>query len=136
MSPPSNSGAERLRVLVVDDDEIVLAGLSATLESDGFDVVSSRSGYDAVDVLARGTSFALVITDLMMPGLSGIGVLERVRAVAPETPVVVLSGFPKRGLADEAIRKGADEFLVKPVDYNRLRRTLRSLLHFEEALPG
>ena len=122
--PPRGNDA---KILVVDDDEIVLEGLCATLERDGYDVAVARSGYAAVGELGRNR-FGLVITDLMMPGLSGIGVLERVRQLAPQTPVVVLSGYPRRNLADEALRKGANEFLVKPVDYIRLRQTVRSLL--------
>lgn len=116
-------GRKGRRILLVDDDEIVLQGLMSALERDGFEVVRAENGYEAVDALAR-SRFALVITDLKMPGLSGIGVLERARRVSPETRVVVLSGFPSRDAADEALRKGADEFLVKPVDYARLRETV------------
>jgi len=118
---------EANRILIVDDDDIVLAGLSATLENAGFETVSCRSGYDAIDELSR-SHFPVVITDLMMPGLSGIGVLERVRELSPTTRVVVLSGYPRRGVADEALRKGARHFLVKPVDHERLRHTVQSLM--------
>jgi len=135
MPTPQALSTEPTRVLLVDDDEMVLAGLSATLESDGFQVVASPSGYAALDELSRGR-FALVITDLMMPGLSGIAVLERVRVVAPETPVVVLSGYPRRSLAEEALSKGAGEFLIKPVDYTVLRKTMRSLLGEEGVIRG
>ena len=122
-----HSNADSGKILVVDDDEIVLAGLCATLEGDGYEVATAPSGYAAVAELSRDR-FDLVITDLMMPGLSGIGLLERVRAEWPETPVIVLSGYPRRNLADEALRKGADEFLVKPVDYGQLRKSVRALL--------
>ncbi len=110
-------------ILIVDDDDMVLVGLRATLDRDGYDVVVARSGYAAVDALSR-RSFALVITDLMMPGLSGIGVLEEALRLSPETRVVVLSGYPTRSAADEALRKGADEFLLKPIDYAQLRETV------------
>ena len=114
MHPPE-ADAPRHRILVVDDDEMVLQGLSASLERDGYRVSVQRSGDAAVQRLSRDR-FDLVITDVMMPGLSGIGVLERVRAMSPDTNVVVLSGYPRRDLAEEAMRKGADEFLVKPVN--------------------
>ena len=112
-------------ILIVDDDDIVLVGLRATLERDGYDVVVARSGYAAVDALSS-RRFELVITDLMMPGLSGIGVLEQVRKVSPGTRVVVLSGYPRRSAADEALRRGADEFLLKPIDYAQLRETVHA----------
>jgi DNA-binding NtrC family response regulator len=110
-------------ILIVDDDDIVLVGLRATLKRDGYDVVVARSGYAAVDALAR-QHFGLVITDLMMPGLSGIGVLEEALRLSPETRVVVLSGYPRRSAADEALRKGAAAFLLKPIDHARLRETV------------
>ncbi len=112
-------------ILIVDDDDIVLVGLCAMLERDGYDVVVARSGYAAVDALSN-RRFELVITDLMMPGLSGIDVLEQVHRVAPGTRVVVLSGYPRRSVADEALRRGADEFLLKPIDYAQLRETVHA----------
>jgi DNA-binding NtrC family response regulator len=127
MLTPHTRTTGRQRILVVDDDAIVLAGLRATLEREGYDVEVSRSGYAAIDALSPGR-FALVITDVMMPGLSGLELLERVRELAPETHVVVLSGYPRRELADDALEKGAAEFLVKPVDSERLRTTVRALL--------
>ena len=126
LTPPTHTTGHP-RILVVDDDEIVLAGLRATLGREGYGVEVSRSGYAAIDALSSGR-FALVITDVMMPGLSGLELLERVRELAPETHIVVLSGYPRRELADEALKKGAAEFLVKPVVSERLRRTVRALL--------
>jgi len=123
MAAPPRPAQQPRGILVVDDDHIVLVGLRTTLERDGYDVVVARNGYEAVDALSR-RRFGLVITDLMMPGLSGIGVLERVRSVSPATRVVVLSGYPRRSAANEALRKGADEFLLKPIDYARLRETV------------
>jgi len=127
MLSPHQRKPQATRVLVVDDDEMVLVGLSAGLENDGFEVTTSTSSHAALEELSRG-SFALVITDMMMPGPSGIAVLERVQATTPRTPVVVLSGFPLRSLAQEALRKGAKEFLAKPIPYATLRKTMRSLL--------
>jgi DNA-binding NtrC family response regulator len=114
-------------ILIVDDDEMVLVGLSETLAREGYEVVIARGGYAAVDALSRH-SFALVITDLMMPGLSGIGVLEETHRLSPETRVVVLSGYPTRAAADEALRKGADEFLLKPIGNALLRKTVSTQL--------
>lgn len=115
-------------ILLVDDDEMVLAGLDATLRHDGYHVVTVRSGYAALEALQHGAGFDLVITDLKMPGLSGIEVLECVGELSPATRVVVISGFPQRDLAEEALRKGAREFLLKPVDHARLRTVVQTHL--------
>lgn len=119
------------RILVVDDDEIVAAGLLAALRRDGYDVLVTHNGYAALDALSH-EDFALVLTDLKMPGMSGIEVLQQVRRLQQRTPVVVMSGYANRQAADEALEWGADEFLVKPVDYVRLRDTLR--MHIAQAV--
>jgi DNA-binding response OmpR family regulator len=72
-------------ILIVDDDEMVLVGLSETLAREGYEVVIARGGYAAVDALSRH-SFALVITDLMMPGLSGIGTGSRPKRASWSSP--------------------------------------------------
>lgn len=124
---PSTTRRAQARILLVDDDEIVMAGLLATLSREGYELVVARNGYAALDELER-EPFQLLITDLKMPGLSGIGLLERARRHFPKTPVIMISGFPSRNAADEALCKGAARFLVKPVDSETLRETVRHQL--------
>lgn len=121
----ADSGA--LPILIVEDDEIVAMGLSAALGRDGFSTVVSGNGREALAVLARD-HFALVLTDLRMPGVCGLEVLAAAQRRRPAPPVVVMSGFPSRDAADEARRRGAAVFLVKPVDYPRLRGVVERYL--------
>jgi DNA-binding NtrC family response regulator len=126
---PLTTSAQR-RILVVDDDESVLAGLVATLERDGHAVAVAQTGDAAFEALAR-TTFDLVITDLKMPGVSGLEVVDRVCKTHAAAKVVVISGYPTRTAAEEAMRRGADDFLLKPVHSSRLLQTVAQQLGSE-----
>lgn len=122
------------RVLVVDDDEIVLSALAATLEWVGYEVKTARNGHEAAQALRR-REYAVLITDVKMPGLSGIQLLERVRSQTPRTRVLVVSGYPSREIEEEASAKGAALFLAKPVDTTRLRECVDALVAADEVSP-
>jgi len=83
-----------LRILVVDDDPLVLAGTAAMLEELGHDAVHvAASGEDALAVLRQDGAFDLLLTDHMMPGLSGMQLAARARALLPSLPILLASGF-------------------------------------------
>jgi len=119
---------------VVDDDEIVLSALAATLEWVGYEVKTARNGHEAAQALRR-REYAVLITDVKMPGLSGIQLLERVRSQTPRTRVLVVSGYPSREIEEEASAKGAALFLAKPVDTTRLRECVDALVAADEVSP-
>ena len=112
-------------ILVVDDDEIVLKAISSRLKKKGFSVESINSGSEAIEifeesVLSKKTSnshkkkpYDLVITDLMMEGVGGIKLLERIKQLHPDTMVMILTGHGDLQTAIEALRLGADEYLLK-----------------------
>lgn len=107
------------RILVVDDDDSLRRVLQVQLEQDGYSVVSAASAQQAFSLLQlRG--YDLVITDLRMPGLSGIEVLKQVRSQYPETAVIVLTAFGSVETAVEAMKAGAYDFLTKPVHPDEL----------------
>jgi two-component system NtrC family response regulator len=107
------------RILVVDDDDSLRRVLQVQLEQDGYSVVSAASAQQAFSLLQlRG--YDLVITDLRMPGLSGIEVLKQVKSQYPETVVMVLTAFGSVETAVEAMKAGAYDFLTKPVHPDEL----------------
>ncbi|MCW6509598.1 ATP-binding protein [Lichenifustis flavocetrariae] len=81
------------RVLLVDDDPLVLAGTAAMLDDLGHHVIEARSGDEAVAVISAGTAIDLVITDHVMPGMTGIELASRIRTLRPGLPIVLASGF-------------------------------------------
>jgi DNA-binding NtrC family response regulator len=103
------------RILIVDDDAAVLAGLEIVLGSAGYSVDRATSGAAALELLAEEPS-DLVITDLQMPGIHGQELVSAMIGNWPDTPVVVLTAYGTVAQAVETMRLGAADYLVKPVD--------------------
>ncbi|MGB5811850.1 MAG: sigma-54 dependent transcriptional regulator [Polyangiales bacterium] len=102
------------RVLVVDDEEGVRSYLVEALERDGHDVEAAADGEIAWSLVGRH-GFDVILTDLQMPGLDGMALLSRIRQSQPETEVVVLTAHGSVSTAVEAMRKGAYDFIEKPI---------------------
>jgi CheY-like chemotaxis protein len=120
--------ASSATVLVVDDDEDVLYLLQLILQGEGYCVQAARDGHEALAVLARVDPPGLVLLDLMMPGIDGLVVLQSIRQ-RPElrgTRVVVMSGQTLAGA--EALSRGADRVLSKPIEMDELLRVVASEL--------
>jgi signal transduction histidine kinase len=122
----------RLRVLVIDDDPIIIKALEDALGADGHIVVSASGGQIGLDTFAsaRGSTneFALVITDLGMPHIDGRRVAEGIKRLAPRTPVIMLTGWGNRMLAEHDTPAHVDRVLSKPPRLVELRTALRELL--------
>ncbi len=112
-SPP------RGRVLVVDDDRAVRTALSVNLTKHGLDVTLANAPDDAVALL-RDRSFDLVLTDVKMPGGTGIELLERVKSGWPDTEVVVMTGYGSVEDAVNAMKAGAIDYVIKPIEKQEL----------------
>jgi two-component system C4-dicarboxylate transport response regulator DctD len=112
----------RGRVLVVDDDADLLASTCEWLSATGFEVEGMALGSEALRVLSAQASTMpdVLVTDIRMPGLDGIAVLEGVLRLDPDTPVVLLTGHGDIALAVKAMRAGAHDFLEKPYDADHL----------------
>ena len=120
----SNAGvlevAPRTRVLLVDDDPKILAVTQRVLESSGHDVVACSSGDEALAHL-KGNVFDVMVTDVQMPGMTGLKLLRAVREYDLELPVVLMTGQPGVQSAVDAIEYGAFRYLIKPVPAVALR---------------
>ncbi|HTV12931.1 MAG TPA: HD domain-containing phosphohydrolase [Acidimicrobiales bacterium] len=105
---------ERPRVLCVDDDELLLAGLKRQLHKE-FDITGRTTGELALQALREDGPFAVIISDMNMPGMDGVQVLSRARHIAPDTSRILLTGYAALELALEAVNRGnIFRFLVKP----------------------
>lgn len=122
------------RILVVDDDPALRRTLRANLAARGYDVVVVETGEDALVAVATQVP-ALVILDLMLPGLSGLDVCQAVRARL-ETPVLVLSARGEGATKVRALDLGADDYLTKPFGMDELLARVRALLRRVERAPG
>jgi signal transduction histidine kinase/ActR/RegA family two-component response regulator len=122
---------QRLRILIVDDDPLILKSLRDTLEFDGHLVSAADGGQAGIDTFAkaqsRGEPFAVVITDLGMPYVDGRKVAASIKSVAPSTPVILLTGWGQRLVAENDVPPDVDRVLNKPPRLHLLRSALAEL---------
>ncbi len=107
------------KILVVDDEQLILDSLARDLASEGYHVSCTDNGRDAIKLLENEYQ-DLVITDLMMPEMDGIELLKETKLVSPETNVIIFTGYGDMTSAIDALRLGADDYLLKPCDTEEL----------------
>lgn len=120
-------------VLVIDDDELVRSFLSMIVREEGYTVEEAREGQTGLAKFLDA-DFDLVITDLKMPGLSGLDLMQEGRKVKPESRWIIITAYGSIGSAVEAMKAGAADYLTKPFqDPQELRRVIRRVLREAEA---
>jgi putative nucleotidyltransferase with HDIG domain len=124
------SSHSRSRILIVDDEEDINEILSDLL-SDKYDCVSANSAEEALDHLKQNT-FELVISDITMPGMSGLEMIPQVKSLNPHTVVVMISGMQTVESAIEALRLGAFDYLMKPFDLRQVEAVVKRALEHHE----
>ena len=114
-----------LSILFVDDEDLIRKSFTRELREEHFAVTAVDSGDKAIGLL-KNHRYDLVITDLLMPGIDGLGVLKAVKEYAPQTSVIIITGYGDMHSAIEALRLGADDFAIKPCEIEevifRIRR--------------
>jgi DNA-binding NtrC family response regulator len=111
------------RILIVEDERSLLLTLAANLELEGFEVEEAPSAERALELMAA-RRFDLILSDIRMPGMSGVELYHRIRAEGNDVPVVLMTAFAAEGLVDDAIANGAFTVIPKPFDVDRLIETL------------
>jgi DNA-binding NtrC family response regulator len=133
---PSNDVVNSGRVLLVDDERTLRRVLARCLARAGFEVVEVDNGLAASELLSR-ERFDLVVSDVQMPGMDGIALLETLLVAESAVPVVLISGSLEIQGKEEAIRLGAFDFLRKPFDLSELRQiALRAVNNRREDMLG
>jgi len=120
-----------MKILVVDDEEIVLESCQAVLEEAGFEVVLVPSADKALKAL-KHEGFSLLLIDVKMPEHDGMYLMQEVKERWPEKPVIVMSGYYTTDTINEAIRMGAATFIAKPFEPEELINTIRQVIEKEE----
>lgn len=111
------------KVLVVDDEAMILDLLEIVLGREGYQVTRAASGEEAIELLAT-EDFALVITDLQMSGISGLAVVAAAKHNSPDTVAIVLTGCFDKQYETAAYGSGADDYLHKPFSLTGLRKSI------------
>ncbi len=116
-----------LKVLLVEDDDDNRELMAEVLEASGFEVLSSPSGQDGLKTLSE-RSVDVVVTDVGMPGMGGLEMARAAKAIAPQVPVVVVTGWVDReDIASARGRREVDAVLVKPVDPDALAQVVQDV---------
>ena len=125
--PPVTAGTANC--LIVDDEPSVRRSLVRMLQAQGFTCFEAGSGREALGVLERiGGEAPLVISDMRMPELDGIGLLDAVRRQYPDTSVIMLTGMSETTTAVDCLHKGAADFLLKPISVSELQARVSRVL--------
>lgn len=115
------------KVLIIDDERAIRRALREILEYEKYKIDEAEDGLNALDLLQKG-SYDLIFSDIKMPKMDGLELLAKIQELHPETPIIMISGHGNIETAVEAIKKGAFDFIEKPIDLNRLLVTARNAL--------
>jgi len=118
-------------ILVVDDERNILTSISRALGLEGYEVEVAGSAEIALDKLAKQT-FDAILLDVQLPGIDGLAMLDQLRKLEIPTPVIMMSGHATIEVAMEATRRGADDFIEKPIGSDRLVLSLKQSLTLRE----
>ena len=121
------------RLLIVDDEQSMRELLEHVLAREGYHVETAENGRVALERM-KEYAFDLVISDIQMPDMTGIELLEQVRATSPETVVIMITAFATVDTARQAFKLGAEDFIIKDsgFDVDELKVLVLSLIHISE----
>jgi two-component system alkaline phosphatase synthesis response regulator PhoP len=120
---PITPEPESAHILVVDDEGAIRYSISKTLQRVGYQVSAAASGEEALEMLTEQT-FDVVLTDIRMPGLTGVELLAKIKEKAPDAIVILMTGYASLGTAVESLRLGAHDYLIKPSSSQDIRQSV------------
>jgi CheY-like chemotaxis protein len=121
------NGTPMVRIMIIDDDEEMRSLLKDFFEEEGFETDSASNGVDALRTLSKD-HFDLVITDIRMPGLTGLDILPRIRRLKPEIPIIVMTAYASDDVRRRSLSGGATTYLEKPIHLSKLRTVIREVV--------
>jgi len=109
-----------VKILIVEDDELLRSMLTNLLETDGHEVHTASNGTDAIEIIER-ESFDIIITDIVMPGVDGVGVLEAAKRIDSGCDVIMITGFATAESAVQSMKLGAYDYIIKPFNLDHIK---------------
>lgn len=113
--------------MIIEDDEEMRSLMKDFFEEEGFETDSASNGVDGLRILSKD-HFDLVITDIRMPGLTGLDILPRIRRLKPETPIIVITAYGSNDVRRRSLERGATTYLEKPIHLSKLRTVIREMV--------
>jgi len=127
MLSSDKKSVQRKSILIIDDDPEMCKLLEKVLDRENYRVQAAYSGDDAI-LLLKQKSFHLIISDLTMPGMSGIELTRQAKAISPETHIILITAFGNMDTYLEAMNAGTYEFINKPIKMKDLKRIIKKAL--------
>ncbi len=124
-----------VRILVIEDDEEMRSLLKDFLEEEGFETDSVSNGSDAFRKIVK-KPFDLIITDIRMPGLTGLDILPGIKKLRPEAPIIVITAFGSDEVYRRSFERGATGYLEKPIHINKLKALIHEIVSSKEKMIG
>jgi len=124
---PSEYHSPDARVLIIEDDEEMRSLLKDFLAEEGFETDSVSNGHDALGILVK-KPFDLVVTDIRMPGLTGLDILPRIRKIQPGVSIIMITAFGSEEVRRKAYERGATLYLEKPIHFHKLRQLIHQIV--------
>ena len=122
---------ERARILVVDDDESVRKVLATTLEEEGYAVDTAKNGREAIKK-SKVKFYNLALIDIRLTDIEGTKLLTKVKDTMPKMRKIIITGYPSLQNAIEAVNRGADAYVLKPFDMDKVLETIKDQLKKQE----
>ena len=122
---------ESARILVIDDDENIRKVLTTILEEEGYTVEQAETAQKAIEITKR-KAYNLALIDIRLPDMEGIELLTKVRDTTPKMRKIIITGYPSIQNAIEAVNRGADAYLVKPFDMDKVLATIKEQLKLQK----
>ena len=124
---PSKSAT---RILVVDDDEMIRVLLTEVLREEGYTITNAANGRLAVELITS-QEFDLIVTDIVMPEMGGVELIEITQRIAPDLPIVVITEYPSTEGVSQLVSMGVIDYIIKPFDASLIRVTIAKVLELQ-----
>lgn len=119
-------------ILIIEDEKLVVETLKGNFQDNGYHIITARSGEEGIRKF-QNDSFDLVITDLKLKGMDGLQVSRKIKKINPDTPVILVTGYPKLLSSDEAVRFGVHDLVLKPFTWAQIHKKVTDCLDPPEA---
>jgi DNA-binding NtrC family response regulator len=123
---------ENARILIIDDDENIRKVLTAILEEEGYTIESVDTGKKAIERTKR-KAYNLALIDIRLPDMEGIELLTKMKDTTPKMRKIIITGYPTVHNAVEAVNRGADGYIMKPFDVEKVLKTIENQLKKQQA---
>ena len=135
MSLIEDASSTKGKILIIDDDADVREVLRLHLESVNLNVIEAENGEEGIKLMKSGANLlqvGLILCDIRMPKVNGVEAIEYLKENAPSIPIIVVTGYPDSELAVSLLKKGVKDYLVKPLEKEKLLAKVKEVLSAEQ----